>query len=310
MRKGGDWILKFFSLATATVLYFFVAVQSETPVEVDFPIQFRLPEDVTLTGDSPNTVHVTLQGPWATFRAFSPTELQAVSIDLSEAGPGPIERQIDTTDIPSPIGMRVLSVRPSKIQLMLERMMERQIPIRVDIRDRPAYGYEIVDVHSDPAKARVVGPVSQVQSLDAIYTRALSIAEREDDVSTDVDLRPVAAPLVLKDLQTKVLIDIGEEFVERRLGDVTIRMDNAPKGTRTVPDHVPVNVKGPRRIVDKLAPDLVVAFVDVAEDAELGHGAFEKNVEFELPDRTLLIGAPPKVLVQLPKSTKVQIKKK
>lgn len=296
-----DWSLKLFSLGVAILLFLFVGSESATPADVDFRVEYRTADDIMITNDPPTILHTTLHGPWAAFHSFDPTSLEPVFIDLSQAGPGTVRHVIDMNAIKAPAGMRVVSIRPAELEVALDRRVERLVPVHPDIPDLPAFGYEILDVRIVPARARVIGPVSKMQTIDFISTRSIDVSSREDDLSLEVDLRPPPPPLRLVDKHVTVSVEIGEEFVQRTFQTVPVMLDNAPRGSLVTPPTVPITVKGPRRIVDKLEQEAIEAYVDVNTDVRVGQTQVEKLVQLrhDLPDRTQIVAPVPKVVVDI-----------
>ena len=301
-----DWTLKLFSLGVAILLFLFVTVESATPIDVDFRVEYRTADDIMLTNDAPTTLHTTLQGPWASFRNFDISELEPVIIDLTQAGPGTLRHVIDTDDINPPGGMRVVAIRPSEMEVTLDRRVERLVPVHPDIPERPAFGYEILDVRLVPPRVRVVGPVTRMQSIDFITTRPIDVSGREDDLSLEVDLRPPPPPLRLVDKRVLVFVEIGEEFVQRTFQNVPVRVEGGPRGIRPSVNSVTVTLKGPRRIVDKMDKDHLEAFVNIEAEVSAGETKVEKNIQLrpDLPERTQVVAPIPKIEVQLPPARK------
>lgn len=302
-----NWTLKLFSLLVGLGLYTLVNVQITTPIDVEFRLQYRLADGIMMVGEPLETVGVTMQGPWSNFRHFETDDLEPIVIDLSTAGPGKTIHQIDLKHVDAPGGMSVLSLRESELVLDLDRKISKQVAVQVDPVGRPAFGYEIVEIRVDPPRVRVEGPLSIMKTLDFVYTRDVDVAEREDDLSTEVELRVPQVPLRLLTKSVKVLVDIGEEIIERTFRNVPVAMENAPKRSRLVPGQVIVTLKGPRRIVDKMNREEVLAYVDAlpeADDPEIR--TVEKTIQIrsELPERVQVVGTLARVELQLPKKRK------
>jgi YbbR domain-containing protein len=295
--------LKLFSLAVAILLFLFVSVESATPVDVDFLVDYKTADDIMITNDPPQLLHTTLQGPWASLRSFDPAELTPLVIDLTRVGPGTLRRTIETSDIAAPGGMTVVSVRPSEIEIALDRKVERLVSVQVDITGHPAPGYVLEGVQSEPPRARVQGPMSAMQGLEYVYTRALDIDGRTDDFTLELDVKAPAPPLRIRDRRVTVSVQIAEEFVTRSFENLPVQADNAPPGTKLVPDQVSIKLKGPKTVVDALDPTNLQAFVDVQPEYDEGQQAYDKAVKVRgQPERTQWIGQAPKVQVQIPKS--------
>lgn len=295
--------LKLFSLVVSVLLFLFVSIESATPVDVDFRVEYRTADDIMIVGDAPTVLHTTLRGPWATFRSYDIAEIHPVVIDVMDAGPGTIRRSISTSDVDPPGGMSVVAVRPSELELTLDRKVERQVPVQVDIVGRPAVGYELEAVDVSPARVRVSGPTASMQAIDYLYTRSVNVEGRQDDFTAEVDVRTPPVPLRLKDKRVSVTVRIFEELVTRSFDGLPVRLVGAPAGTRAVPETVSVKLKGPRNLVESLDPELLEPYVEAQPELDEGLAQFEKAVGLRgNPERTQWIGTAPRVQIIVPKS--------
>jgi YbbR domain-containing protein len=302
-----DAPIKIFSLFIALVLYFFVTDESAESVDVDFSIEYRMPDDIMLIGEVPSTINVTLSGPWASIRSYDRAKLRPVVVDLRNAGPGVTTHRISEDDIPAPGGMVVVQVRPSQIELNLDRQVERQVEVQADLgNEKPAFGYEVVDVDIEPSRVRVIGPTKAMQNLENVFTRPLDLAGRDQTFTDDIELRPLQAPLRLRDRSVSVTVEVREEFVTRAF-TVKVVPAEVPAGVKVtpVPETVKVELRGPRRVLESFDKQGLVAYVDVA--AEIGQGAREAEKPVTIsgqPERASLTGAPPTVKVTIARTSK------
>lgn len=301
-----DLLIKLFSLGVSLLLFLFVSVENSTPVDVDFRIEYRTADDILITNSAPTVLHTTLQGPWASFRAFEMAGMAPVVVDLLHAGPGSVRHNINLTDIRAPGGMRVASMRPSELEVVLDRRVERQVTVHADVSKAPAFGYEILDVRVVPAKVRVVGPGSRMQALEYISTRTIDIDGREQELSLEVDLRPPPPPLRLLDKRVMVFVEIAEEMTQRTLQNVPVVVDDAPKGTTVVPERVAFVLKGPRRLIEGIHADDLRAHVEFGPADSKSTAPMERAVALdgELPERAHLVAPVPRVIVTLPQLRK------
>ena len=301
-----DYPLKAFSLALALALYFFVSVENDRSVDVDFPLEYRTADDIELIGEYPTTINVTIAGPWASVRSYDPEKLAPVRIDLRDAGPGPVRRRLDVNDVNAPGGMTVVAMTPTQIDVNLDRKIEKQLPVAVDLGlDKPAYGFEVVATMTNPEKVRVIGPATVLQSIESVYTRPVNLAGREEGFSEEIELRPLPPPLRLRDKVVAVDVDIREETATKVLA-ATVRCRDLPPGTELTlePEVIKVEVRGPRRLVDGFDKQSIVAYLDIGTELEEGVRDFEKNVTVEgLPERVGLAGSLPSVRVKVTKLT-------
>jgi YbbR domain-containing protein len=296
-----DWSLKLFSLGTAVLLFLFVSVENDTPVDVDFRIEYRTADDIMIVSDCPTVVNATLQGPWAKLRSFDMADLEPVVVDFTQSGPGRSRHAITTGSIRPPGGMRVVAVLPAEVEVSLDRRVERLVDVHADVAGSPAFGYEIGEVQLSPKKVRVVGPATKMPGLEYISTRALQVDGHEDSLSQDVDLRPPPPPMRLLDKRVQAFVVIHEEMAQRSFSGVPVVLKGAPRGTTVEPEAVTVVVQGPRRVLDGLDTDNLLAELDVYQDAANGAGRVDKTVSLrpELAERVQTVAPAPKVSVNV-----------
>lgn len=303
-----DLMMKLFSLGAALLLFLFVSVENSTPVDVDFRIEYKTADDILITNNAPTVLHTTLQGPWAAFRSFEMASMMPVTVDLLHAGPGSVRHNINISDVRAPGGMRVASMRPSELEVMLDRRIERQVTVHADVPKAPAFGYEVLDVRVVPAKVRVIGPGARMQALEYISTRTIDIDGREQELSLEVDLRPPPPPLRLLDKRVMVFVEIAEELAQRTLQNVPVALSNAAKGSTAVPDRVNFVIKGPRKLIEGLDVDTLTARVELSDQDTKNPGPMERSVTLDgvLPDRTHLVAPVPRVIVSCPNLRKLK----
>ena len=247
-KLSNNFSLKMFSLIVAVVLYVFVSAESTTPVEVEFPIEYRTQEGIVVVGDSPTRIRTTLQGPWANFHSFEIDSMTPVVVNLmKETEATTVRHSIFTNDLEPPGGMKVVAFSPSEWTIDLDLKVERLVTVNVDLPGRPALGFKIVDVKIEPAQVRVVGPQRTVELLQHVRTKAIDVSEREEDLEIEVELRAPPHPIVLRQKSVQAKVQIGEEFVKRTFRNVSVKVVNGVKGTSLKSPNITVVLKGPRR---------------------------------------------------------------
>ena len=69
----------------------------------------------------------------------------------------------------------MVKITPSIITLDLERTLQKTVPVRPRLLGRPAAGYEVAEVASEPAEVRIAGPKSRVQEVESAFTEPVSV---------------------------------------------------------------------------------------------------------------------------------------
>lgn len=157
-----------------------------------------LPADAQLLNRPPDTASITIEGPVSALDRVSPDDYAAV-IDLSEIpfGENDVELQIEGGNN----NVTVLNKSPETARIIMEQIITRDIPVRVDVRGEVARGHRRGQETVLPEFVQVTGVASQVNQLaEARVTVFL------DNSRQDIDLlrRPT-----FYDLQGNVASTVG-----------------------------------------------------------------------------------------------------
>lgn len=120
MRQS-DLGLRLLSLAMAAVLLFVVHGERHASIAVVVPIEAKLPAGLEPAAPLPQSLRVSLSGPWARLRSLGAGDVGPVTIDLSRTGPGVASWFVRPESLRLPAGVRVESLYPSQGTVQLER---------------------------------------------------------------------------------------------------------------------------------------------------------------------------------------------
>jgi YbbR domain-containing protein len=299
-----DWRLKSFSLAMGLLLFLFVNVESSTSVSVDYAIVYRTAEDIIITSEQAPKIVATLKGPWAGLRSYA--DMPEVIIDLREAEPGNLRQLFNIQEFSVPTGMKIVDIVPTHVDITLDRLVEKAVPIEVDTLGRPAFGFEIAEISSDPPRVRIEGPLTKIRLIDFVYTRPVDLKDREKDINLEAQLRPPSPPVrLIERTKVNIFINISEENVQRDF-EAPVTLEPSLKRARFTPQRVSFTLEGPRRIVDKIAQNAFVASVDPTRDPGEKGRLIERyiNLKPELSEKVQLISSIPKISITLPRRTR------
>jgi YbbR domain-containing protein len=146
---------------------------------------------------------------------------------------------------------------------------------------KPAQGFVVEGISSDPAEVEVVGPESRLRLLENATTEPVSVANATRSVTDRVTVGVVDGTLRLKSPRMAlVTVNVRPAPIERTLGGVRVQFRNVAIGraARTQPDTVTVVVRGQREELARLTPADVGVFVDLSS---LGPGRYVLPVKPE-----------------------------
>jgi hypothetical protein len=177
--------LKFLSTLVATLLWLIVAGERVVERVMRAPVEFQnLPAGLELVGNPPDTVEV---------------------LDLATARPGRRLFHITHNQVTVPYGLEIVQVGPSTLTMEFEMSGIRQVRVEPDIDGRPAAGYEVTKVTSDPEMVEVAGPETALKLLQSAITEPVSVTDQTRTVREVVTIGVPDSSLRLRTPQTAVV---------------------------------------------------------------------------------------------------------
>jgi len=197
--------LKFLSTLVAGLLWLIVAGERIVERVMRAPVEFQnLPAGLELVGNPPDTVEVRLRGSSGALSRMAGGDMAAV-LDLATARPGRRLFHIAHNQVTVPYGIEIVQVGPSTLTMEFEMSAIRQVKVEPDIEGRPATGYEVTKVTSDPDLVEVAGPESALKRLQAAITEPVSVTDQTRSVREVVTIGVPDSSLRLRSPQTAVV---------------------------------------------------------------------------------------------------------
>lgn len=170
-----NWILKVLSLVFALVLWFFVMGERKLEVGYAVPLELKsVPEGMIVTNEVPRLVDVRISGPRTLLMNLSPSDIN-ISVDLKDLQPGltSFKRLEERLNIPS--GLKVTRLSPSFVDVKLERIKEKTVPVKVNLAGTPAEGVRVAEVRASPSHVVVEGAESELKDVHETLTENVDV---------------------------------------------------------------------------------------------------------------------------------------
>ncbi|HKR62521.1 MAG TPA: CdaR family protein [Thermoanaerobaculia bacterium] len=172
-----------------------------------------LPARLVITTDIPGTVAVRVRGRLSDLKALASQNLEA-SVDVSNIQAGEVEITLRAHSINVPETIEVVSIVPNKIRFKIEALRQRAVDIRPFLVGDPPPGYVTGQPSTEPARALVSGPASQILKLSEVTTERIIMTGRTATfaqnvaVVSDSPLVRVITPVTTQ-VTVPVLAEVG-----------------------------------------------------------------------------------------------------
>ena len=276
----GDWRLKLTALLLATFIWAWITQRGQgeqSEHKFTAPVVLRnIPAELLLKPGHPDAVGVQLRTRARAGVRWHPSRFQ-VAIDLAGQGAGTIVYDLSVADLrydnqaELPRHLSVLGFDPPQLELELEALARKVVPVRVRYSGQPAEGFALAAVQVEPSEAQVEGPASVLAGLASVSTSALELGalrERsEAELPLELPYQVRLAPGATERYRVVVQIDPNPSRVLIR--DIPVRFEGAVYAYRASVDRVNAHLEGPRRVIEGL--EGVEAVIDLGAYAPGNH---------------------------------------
>ncbi|WP_303721381.1 YbbR-like domain-containing protein [Malonomonas rubra] len=197
-----NWTLKLLSLAFALILWIFIMGERRQEVGYRVPLELRnIPAGLMIANEVPSMVDVRVSGPRTLLMKVSEGDI-SIAVDLADLQPGltTFKRLEERLNLPN--GLRVTRLSPSFIDLKLERIKEKLVPIKVALRGEPLEGYQVGRVKAVPDRVLITGAESELKSVNEVTTEPIDLHGVNEGFSLIVSLVHLGTYTDFKDEKT------------------------------------------------------------------------------------------------------------
>lgn len=183
-----NWTLKLISLVFALLLWMFIMGERRLEIGYRVPLELQnIPVGLMVANEVPSLVDVRVSGPRTLLMKVSPNDISII-VDLSDLKPGltTFKRLEERLNLPN--GLRVTRLSPSFIDLKLERIKEKLVPIQVALVGEPLDGYQVGSVRAVPDKVVIEGAETELKNIREVTTEEVDLAGVNEGFSLIVPL--------------------------------------------------------------------------------------------------------------------------
>ena len=313
-RRPKNWVLKLVSLFFALFLWYFVVGEDKVEMNVTLPVEIvNLPRDLVISNQFKKQIEVTISGQRSLIRGMSEQHISR-SIDLSKATPGTIVIPNDPDSISLPRGLSILRVQPPTLTLLLDRLIQKELPIKPILVGKVHKDFRLDSVTVDPLALKISGPQAILDQEENLKTLPIVINGLSESAVKQVSLA----------LKNEISDLIGEPVVAVRLNlsalkkemkftDIPIDFEH-DKGKQTEmiyrlsPPTVSIRAEIPQGMIRK-PNGLKSLFQARVKPVNLQPGSLKLKVLVEAPTQVKIISvSPDTVTLKINETKRLKIK--
>ena len=213
------------------------------------------------------SLRITLTGPQDVMRDITAKSIQVVHSLRSIETPGAVQFTLSDDDFSVPARTQVLEVQPKGIKVVLDRLLEKELPVKVQFIGKPEKGYQARDFVVNPTVMRVIGPQQKLETLSYIETQPILLTGRTRSFVQTVALKPL-----LRDNRESQYVDVyvkvEAELVKKTLEKIPVALLQQPGVGTSVEfedTSIQVTLEGSEDLVEKIRDTDLKAYVDITD---------------------------------------------
>lgn len=212
-----NWLLKLLSLSFALVLWFFVMGEQKLELGYAVPLELKnTPQGLMVSSEVPSLVDVRISGPRTLLMNLSPSDI-SISVDLKDLQPGltSFKRLEERLNIPS--ALKVTRLSPSFVDVKLERIRSKSVPVMPVLSGQPAENFVVKSVRATPDRVDVEGAESELKDVTEVSTEPVDVEGVKESFTLMVPINYRGKYTGLKDKKSaEVLVVIGRQPGEQK----------------------------------------------------------------------------------------------
>lgn len=282
--------LKAISVVIALGLWMFVNAGQRGAVEaLQVPISYRaLPTGLVIINHPPDFVKIEVAGPRTLLSLLDPERL-TLKLDLAGVPTGVSDFKINPVMFNVPRQTSVTRITPANVQLDIDRVVSREIPVHLVFAGKVADGYQVSGALIKPAQVAVSGPSRYVMPLTRADTEPFEISGATANVDREVRLAIPNRDVHLSVNKVAAKVTVAEIIANREFKGVPVQVRNTDHKFRLDPAKATITLRGPVLKLASLDPTGLV-YVD-AKDGKVGY--HDMPLQVNLPGGMQLVKQEP-----------------
>lgn len=127
-------------------------------------------EKYKIVSVSPETVNIIIRGKSQDLAQVSTKDGNSrIVADLSDARPGSNKLQLHPQGFPDRV--QVVSIHPNTVDVVIEEIQRKEVPVAIDFIGEPAVGYSVGEPIINPNRVHISAPQSMLASIDSVKAK-------------------------------------------------------------------------------------------------------------------------------------------
>lgn len=261
-------IMKMISICLAVLFWFVIRNEKQRELTVNIPVRYQnIPEGLIVTENPIDMIKLKLRGSKTRLAKMDDEFFSPYQINLEASVPGKNTFRVYPEDFKVPFGVVIDRIQPQIINLTMERLALKIIPIKPKTIGQPAQGYVVKTIRTIPSEIQLQSYDSQLKKIESFSTEPIQLSGHQKTFEGEFKIDSKGIVLGSNEQMVKVSVEIEEQRQSQTISSVPIRLGTQDEALMKklritfVPSTVSVRVSGPESRVaylQKNPPQVIV----------------------------------------------------
>lgn len=284
---------KLLSILLAVIVWAIIQGEQVQEVSAEVHVTIHVAPGFGVRGDLQRVKAATIRGPQA-WLIEVPQKL-AADVFIPPGKLGRYRIRLSKDDVKNLNERLELVIHEPYIDLFVDRMGERALPVKEVLHGSPPEGFTVERVSLEPRTVTVKGIRSDLLKLRYVYTEPIDVSGMQESHRNEVKLmNPGFGPDALSSEKAEAFILIGDAKSKRRFTNVPVEIQGTSLRASVKPATVNISLQASADVLSRIKKSDISVSVDALG---LAPGRSEQEVQVKLPPDTHLIESQPEKVV-------------
>ena len=284
-----NFFYKVFALLLAALSWYLIQGREIIEINRKLNVTINVPQGYGVKGEATFSKDATIRGSRAHLARFDNDPLEA-EVRIVRKSAGNYRVRLNKEHVRNWNEQVSLTVHEPYIRIEIDKLLQRKLPVEVQLQGVPADNYIIEKNSVDPAEVTVSGLQAAIANLQKISTLPVDINGLQKNKSFVVGLAGAEAGITHSVREVTVTLQVGEKKVNKTFEGIVVEVVDGFYPTKIKPQKVAITVQGVPAVLSFIDSDAFQAFVDVGD---LNPGKHERKIKAKIPEETVLIEIKP-----------------
>jgi len=289
------WIFVCVCIVIGVMIYYYKHRYQPVTTQISVKLDWgQKPEDITLMTEVEKNVSIQIKGYKYLVEPILTQEI-VYPIDFSKIQTGSVNLVIDSKKLKFPEGIELLSINPESLSFQIERIIEKEIPVRLSVSGTPSKSCVLSEIYLKPGAIFFNGPenVLKDKTITEFFTRELSLDGAHESFSKELPIimDESLIPFVSKRI-VRVDVTLNEKIEAREYKNIRVIGKNTPYRYKIRPSTVDLTFEGRIKALQELKLNTINVYIDLQG---LKPGVYARRVKIEVPGNVSLTGVRPEI---------------